>query len=526
MKRFIIFCGLLVAIFLSHAGPVEFVKSIPENNSVITSWNFTLKFDITSALTDCEGKEVGLGYYATSSKRMPYMAILYKGNADTGEELGTSLTPSLYGTSENFKVNGDEIEMQFDDNIPIIPGQLYTIIIKNRFELYEKGTPNRVSSTSLNCYNNPIILNFIGGQKSDHLVVVTESTLVNGDSCEELDEFTFKFFEPVVLSSNAKFDILKDGKPFFSTDITNVENDGLTIKIPFGNPLYFDYSHTYTCILPANSILNKEDRSVSNDEINIEFSGLKRYVLPIKSQEFILSDNKLPSCFRITLDLPEDRTLILPPTHSSAVFDMLYLYDPSVDENSPISSFSGKRLSDGKTIEWDLSSFIWTPDIKFLVRNSAHFEIYDLSGDYFKEYQEYSIQTTSYEFTTPSVEEVGYTPMEFTATTIGSSDYAGSKVYSADMKLSYLSTIQFGLKDKYYVLNGKNYNITGHPILGDGRVITLYEVTDSGEKALYKSTVDIIQKEDSRSYWKEFRTTANVPLYEGKNTSLLFPRDV
>lgn len=522
MKRILMICGLLTAFLMTHAGPVVFTGSTPESGSSITSWNFTLNFDITSALEDCAdlGVNVGIGSYYSKPSGM--VTTLYRGTPENNDVIGTALTKTLNGKSDTFKVNGNTISFSFDDSMPIVEGQLYTVVITNRFALYKEGTTSMVNATILKCVDDPIVLTFVGGSTDKVQVALKESVPANNSTCDELSEIVLKFTDIVSLTNDSRFDILKDGVQYISFPLSKVEDDGKTILVKFDNPVSFDLSHTYTCRVQEGMIAHGSDKTVKNTEFTFTIFGNKTYIYPVTDKSLSISPNKLPSEFKISYDIPDGKTLLPHSSYTSTTFHMLYIYVSNSDGELLVSKLQGKPLSDGKTLQWNFDNFAWMPDSKYkLVRHDTDdYYIFDGSASSLKECL---LESTSYEFNTPSIQEVGFTPMEFTATTISSSDYASSKVYSADMKLSYLSTIQFGLKDKYYVLNGKNYNITVHPDLGDNRVITLYEVTDSGETALYKSTVNIIQKEDSKSYWNEFQTTANVSLYEGKKYKLVIP---
>ncbi len=133
MKRILSLCGLLAAFFLSFANPVKYLGCTPSNGSNITSWDFTLTFDISDALVAAtESKpndEFGIGVYGANTSTIKKYTTLYKGDPTTGEVLGTAHTKNLNGKSEDFKVNGNTIQISFDKGIPIIKGQKYTLEI-------------------------------------------------------------------------------------------------------------------------------------------------------------------------------------------------------------------------------------------------------------------------------------------------------------------------------------------------------------------------------------------------------------
>ena len=136
---------LLIGSMIALANPVKYVGCTPSDGSSITSWDFTLTFDITDALAAAKesnpNDEVGIGVMALGSSQY---TTLYKGSKEDNIVLGKALTKVVNGKSENFVVNGNTVNISFDITEPIVNGQKYTIEIKNDSYLYIKGSTSRI----------------------------------------------------------------------------------------------------------------------------------------------------------------------------------------------------------------------------------------------------------------------------------------------------------------------------------------------------------------------------------------------
>lgn len=95
MKRFIILLGGIILFLSTYAAPVKLIGCTPADGSSIDEFKFTLTFDITEATESLGAGEWGLGY-AGSTTTVRY-TTLYKGTAESGEELARLLPPILPG---------------------------------------------------------------------------------------------------------------------------------------------------------------------------------------------------------------------------------------------------------------------------------------------------------------------------------------------------------------------------------------------------------------------------------------------
>ena len=226
MKRILTLCSLMAAFFLALANPVEFKTSIPKSGSTITSWDFELQFDITKALeaaaVDKPGVAVGLGVYSNNDDQI---TILYKGDPENNNILGTAFTSTINGKSDKFVVNGNTLKMSFNSDIPIEKGQKYTVVIKNDMALYIKDKATRVSSTLLRNSSNPIVLEFYGDDLNDSQLFVESCSLEDNENLESISEILLHFNSAFKISDGANVLIREGEKDLSSTTLLSVSPD-------------------------------------------------------------------------------------------------------------------------------------------------------------------------------------------------------------------------------------------------------------------------------------------------------------
>lgn len=88
---------LLLCISCLKAFPISFVESVPADGSSITSFNFTLVFDISSDIGDDDKSLYGVGWsgspYSSTKSR-----TLYRGQPGEGTVLGYALENRVVGS--------------------------------------------------------------------------------------------------------------------------------------------------------------------------------------------------------------------------------------------------------------------------------------------------------------------------------------------------------------------------------------------------------------------------------------------
>lgn len=165
MKRlFSLYLTLIAGFALLYAAPVKFAGCVPADGSEISSFNFTLNFDISDAIAGLQDGTWGLGWNSSQS------TILYEGTPTGGKEIGKALTNSVSGNSELCIPNATSVTISFPHYHPE-PGKTYTLVVSNSFGLREigvSGINKWLNDSKLNLSDNPIVITFTGREAADN----------------------------------------------------------------------------------------------------------------------------------------------------------------------------------------------------------------------------------------------------------------------------------------------------------------------------------------------------------------------
>lgn len=509
-----ILCGLLTAFFLSYAVPVEYKDVIPAQGSAISSWSFTLKFDIANALASVTDTSIQYGIGYSGSEKKKQYAALYKGDVSEESLLGVAMTSNVTGKSEEFKINGDEINIEFDSSIPIIKGQEYILQITNTIVLC-KETGAIVSNTKLDYSSEPLTLKFIGGDVNSTQFILSSSSVKNGDSLKSLSFAEFVFAHPIKIDSSKYISINEGNKEIARSESLSLSDDNTVLRADFGREISLNATHSYTLLLPAGIAEHAEEASLKNADVSYLIYGLSTYTCPIRLVKTEGTNSNLPSGIVITYDIPEKLTFTQQSSYTGGLFDMAYLYDASQPDSEPLYSFVGVRLNDGKSIKWDLSNIAFVPSSKYMFRTLDNYKIFETGGNILNEY---TPESKDIEFSTPSIEEMNLPKIELNNTPrLGAFNDASIPEFKNGG--SYASIGNLEIKKTPYLYNDQSIN----PTCVDGAKAYIYEVAN-GERTLIKDAiVGGISHEEKYEYVHGIQIWVNTTFYSGHKYEIVIP---
>lgn len=216
---------MLLCISCLKAFPISFVESVPADGSSITSFNFTLVFDISSDIGDDDKSLYGVGWsgspYSSTKSR-----TLYRGQPGEGTVLGYALENSVVGNSDSF-VCGDSVSFEFVGlSMPVV-GEKYYLEITNQFLVQKIGESKTIAL--LNCRENPLILEFVGGSPDGDALVMTEFSPTSNTNIDILKEVSFTFNSPIEIL-NPEIGIY-DGDELISFGVLSVSEESNCVAI-------------------------------------------------------------------------------------------------------------------------------------------------------------------------------------------------------------------------------------------------------------------------------------------------------
>lgn len=499
---------------MALANPVEFKTSIPESGSTITSWDFELQFDITKALeaaaVDKPGVAVGLGVYSNNDDQI---TILYKGDPENNNILGTAFTSTINGKSDKFVVNGNTLKMSFNSDIPIEKGQKYTVVIKNDMALYIKDKATRVSSTLLRNSSNPIVLEFYGDDLNDSQLFVESCSLEDNENLESISEILLHFNSAFKISDGANVLIREGEKDLSSTTLLSVSPDNeKQLKVSFAEPVMLYTGRLYTIQLPAGVLQHKDNPNVSNRLFEINISGTKLFSYSIIDYTPKEDQKLLPEKASITFDVPEGKTL-LPPGNvfPYAGYNDCTIY-PEGNEGDAIKVYAQKASTTRNSFTWDLSNIAFIPSTKYYIKKEqGSTSLFDTSGNHCPEYRNDGI---TFSWTTPSIEEMNLpviTKVCYGSAKLGKHDDPSVPEFKDGGSYGYIKNIEIAKVKDTYEYNGQKYT----PGMVENASCKLYDVT-SGERVFIKDLVYTGEiRETTYEYYSVLQLWVNSIFYAG-----------
>lgn len=287
------------------------------------------------------------------------------------------------------------------------------------------------------------------------------------------------------------------------------------LKVSFETvPLYL--GNLYTIKLPEGLVSLKKNSTVINKPVEIKVNGASTVRLSTKSVSIENGSVVLPNNVRIEFNL-EDKQTLTAPTGVIHKRDIGF-YKGEISDENLIETLRGTASGDG--ITWDLSTYQFEPEERYSLCLKPDGITVWLNG---KSQPAYGNEEVIITFTTPSVKDAGFSPIEFGPTVISAASSDNEATYEDNLKRAYLSNMIVSLKDKYYYYGDQKCSIHVSPDFEYKRVCNLYEITSEGDRLIKSYSFASLLQEDARSLWMTQVVSFNTPLYEGKTYKFVVP---
>ena len=446
-------------------------------------------------------------------KSANYNTRLYDGTPETGILMETVLTSSFTGSA----AAKDFVEIPFSSFVPE-PGHLYTVVCNNQFKVYDLENGSVIDGTILNYRNDPLILTFYGAEAGSTELLFQRASISNYENVASANSISFEFNEDIALVQGKQVQILYGSEQVATSKSLKIDPaNGKSLVATFDNVTLY-LGKQYTISLPAGVVSLKNNSSVLNKPVEITVNGASTIRLSTKSVSPDNNSTALPESVEIRFSLEPGQTINPPGEANILRKGDIDFYKGEISENNFISTLRGTAVDDG--ITWDLSEFQFEPATKYILHLKADNITVYLDG---KTQSQYGNDEVTIAFTTPSVEEAGFPPMEFANPKMMNDNGALTTTdYSPDMKIPYLGQFFLELKDQYYPMGSESYEIIRHPNSQD---IKLYEISDKGDRLVKSLSFDYTNVEDKYRIWKAVKVSTSTILYEGKKYKLVFPAE-
>ena len=504
---------LSLGLNVSKASPVTFINTIPENGSKISTFDIKFKFDLTQNIEEQGTDNIAIGYngfYFASMPEFTQATLLYEGTSENGKLIAVALDSNFKGTS----LSKDEIDLNFPSGLVPEPGKTYTIVCNNSFTLYDLATGKSINGSTLNWENDPRTFTFIGGSAGANELLFQKASIGFNDNIASINSISFEFNEEIAVVQDKPVQILDGSEQVASSKSAKVDPANEKSLIVDFDDITLYLGNLYTISLPEGIVSLKGNSSVLNKPVEITVNGTSTIRLSTKSVSPENNSTVLPESAEIRFNLEPGQTLTAPEAASHK--REINFYKGEISENNFIGTLRGTANDD--CITWDLSEFRFEPETKY----TLHLKADDITVWVDRNTQPaYGNDEVIIAFTTPSVKEAGFAPMEFSIPKIQDTDLSKTD-YIQDMEIPYLGTFYLELKDRTYNIDSKSYELYPHPNAQDCR---LYEVTGDGDKLIKSIQIGRTPTEDKYEIWISAQIFIESYLYAGKKYKLVIPAE-
>lgn len=521
MKQLLTIIGILAATIYSYAAPVKYIGCTPETGSGINTFDFTLNFDISDALTDLGEGEWGIGYIGNTGTGR-YVS-LYKGTQESGTEIATSLTENLNGKSEDFIIGGSSVKITFPQSIIPEENQLYTMVIRNSFAIFPSGKTIPKSETYLKYETEPLVLTFIGTAAPSNALLLQSISISDGDMIDALREIEFSFNEDIAVSNNAQVSIYDGDTATYHSELCEVDSDKTNVlKVTFADNTILYNGHNYTLSLPEGTVFLASDTKATNNSISLKIQGTGRRYYSIKSFTPENGFVGLPTKANVVFELPQDASLFETGVTSVTT---LKIYEGSKSPETVIKQTEGSSIENGTGIEWSLKGISFKPSTEYILcMEKGTSSLFNADKNFMPEW---SNEEVLINFITPSVEESGIPQLEFDQAVIGS--YGSGSTLIENQKLASIQKLDIPFKGLVYEYNGIRYKyVTPVPEVEQAGKCKgqLYEITENGNVLVKEFPVSISHINGTYETFSMMCASLNATLYEGKQYRIVIPAGI
>lgn len=381
----------------------------PAPGSEISSFDFTLKFDLSRLIESKGDGNYGVGWVGYHNDKRPEReksVTIFKGDPSDGVVIGRVCNTGYSGGSIGFSASSD-VHISIEGAIPE-PGVKYTMVINNEFKAFTVGNAVPIANAVFDCFTNPVTYTFVGGVPSDDKVAILECSVSRNQSIETLSEIVFNFNQPITVNPDFPIQV-KEGDVIYSSSKDYIlSEDKTSVTYKFDNvPLLLN--HSYVITLPNGAVSSVGDSSETNNVFNIPVTGNYVGYFNLISSTPTPEQKSIFTTIEGVFDMPEGFQIYKKPEYALNLSALLYKEE--VSEANLVGKVDGVYNAEKNGIVWT-NNFALDPSSTYILYKPARdFKAYEVSTDKFSnDLQNGEMQIV---LNTPSVEESGLTAMEW-----------------------------------------------------------------------------------------------------------------
>lgn len=337
-----------------------------------------------------------------------------------------------------------------------------------------------------------------------------ESTsLRSQQELDVLSAITYTFNNPVLVDADAKVQ-LKEGDGVVSTSTKWEQTDEKSVTFSFDD-VELMLSHTYVLTLPESVVSMASDSNQKNAAFDITLIGSLSRLVELGGVSPDTNEKQILSSVKASFNLPEGYKFYTPEGLANKY--VAKLYQSEVSEDNQVASIQGV-ISSGKNVIWDLPSISLMPATQYILYvPEGQFWVYDTNN---KRANEYSNAEVKLVYTTPTIEEAEFSPMELGKPTLR----GGSPVVNDGDSFSSIDRLEIAFPNLKYEDNGQKLGFYNDTNNAKGY---LYDITTENPVLVKEFMIDTQNRETATEYYNILCFFINSILYEGHEYRIEMP---
>lgn len=424
----------IVSIFMAKAEETLLALDgiTPAPGSEISSFDFVLKFNLSKVIENNGEGEYGVGWAGYHNDKRPekeQSITIYKGNPEEGIIIGRTCNSSVTGKTDGFVV-GSDVCISIEGMVPE-PGVTYTMVITNGFRVYTAGSSSMVQNALLDCLSNPVTYTFVGGSVSGEKLTILGSSMSANQVIDNLTDITFSFSQQISINAEVPLEIKENDAIYAQSNNAVLSDDKMSVTYHFDNAALL-LNHSYVISLPKGAVSSTANSNETNDVFNIPVVGNYVGLFNLKSCTPSPTEKTIFTTIEGIFDMPAGFQIYKKPEYALNL--AAKLYKDEIAETNLVATLDGVYNDNKNGIIWT-SNAVLEPNTQYvLYKPERDFRAYEVATDKFS-YEWYNGEVLIV-LNTPSIEEVGFPPIELGTPVIGKHDSGGTV-----LKMAILLTI-------------------------------------------------------------------------------------
>lgn len=392
------------------------------------------------------------------------------------------------------------------------------MVITNGFRVYTAGSSSMVQNALLDCLSNPVTYTFVGGSVSGEKLTILGSSMSANQVIDNLTDITFSFSQQISINAEVPLEIKENDAIYAQSNNAVLSDDKMSVTYHFDNAALL-LNHSYVISLPKGAVSSTANSNETNDVFNIPVVGNYVGLFNLKSCTPSPTEKTIFTTIEGIFDMPAGFQIYKKSEYALNL--AAKLYKDEIAETNLVATLDGVYNDNKNGIIWT-SNAVLEPNTQYvLYKPERDFRAYEVATDKFS-YEWYNGEVLIV-LNTPSIEEVGFPPIELGTPVIGKHDSGGTVLKNGD-SVDYLDLIEIAPVDYFY----KGKEGTSNFLLAEDtnkHTGYLYDITTGTTELIKEVFLSCVQRETTMFYYYVISVPLKSVFFEGHRYRFVIPEN-